>query len=76
LYTIEAHTIKKGNDLKAGPGLVKKVGEFIGELKKATITGYWQNLFKLRGIDADKGILLKHETPFQETILGRDLNEH
>jgi tryptophan synthase alpha chain len=37
---IEAHTIKQGNDLKAGPGLVKKVGEFIGELKKATITGY------------------------------------
>jgi len=33
---IEAHTIKQGNDLKAGPGLVKKVGEFIGELKKAT----------------------------------------
>ncbi|MCD6199485.1 MAG: hypothetical protein J7K15_13115 [Deltaproteobacteria bacterium] len=26
---IEAYTIKKGNDLKAGPGLVKKVGEFI-----------------------------------------------
>ncbi len=37
---IEAHTIKKGNDLKAGPDLVKKVGEFIGELKKATKTGY------------------------------------
>ncbi|MCD6516714.1 MAG: tryptophan synthase subunit alpha, partial [Candidatus Aminicenantes bacterium] len=33
---IEAHTIKKDNDLKAGPDLVKKVGEFIGELKKAT----------------------------------------
>ncbi|MDL1958143.1 MAG: tryptophan synthase subunit alpha [Deltaproteobacteria bacterium] len=33
---IEAHTIKQGNDLKSGPGLVKKVGEFIGELKKAT----------------------------------------
>jgi len=37
---IEAHTIKQGNDLKAGPDLVKKVGEFIGELKEATKTGY------------------------------------
>jgi len=37
---IEAYTIKQGNDLKAGPDLVKKVGEFIGELKKATKTGY------------------------------------
>lgn len=35
---IEAHTIKQGNDLKAGPGLVKKVGKFIGQLKKATKT--------------------------------------
>jgi hypothetical protein len=33
---IEAHTIKKRDDLKAGPGLVKKVREFVGELKKAT----------------------------------------
>jgi tryptophan synthase alpha chain len=37
---IEANTIKKGDDLKAGPDLVKKVGELIGELKKATKTGY------------------------------------
>ncbi len=37
---IEAHTIKQGDDLKAGPDLVKKVGEFIEELKKATKTGY------------------------------------
>ena len=37
---IEAHTIKQDNDLKAGPDLVKKVGEFIGELKEATKTGY------------------------------------
>jgi len=37
---IEAHTIKQGKDLKAGPDLVKKVGEFIGELKKSTIMGY------------------------------------
>ena len=37
---IEAHTIKQGNDLKAGADLVKKVGEFIGELKEATKTGY------------------------------------
>ena len=37
---IEAHTIKQGDDLKAGPDLVKKVGEFIGQLKKATKTGY------------------------------------
>jgi len=37
---IEAHTIKQGDDLKAGPDLVKKVGEFIGELKEATKTGY------------------------------------
>jgi hypothetical protein len=37
---IEAHTIKQDNDLKAGPGLVKKVGEFIGQLKEATKTGY------------------------------------
>jgi tryptophan synthase alpha chain len=37
---IEAHTIKQGNDLKAGPELVKKVGEFVGELKKATKMGY------------------------------------
>jgi hypothetical protein len=34
---IEAHTIKQDNDLQAGPDLVKKVGEFIGELKEATI---------------------------------------
>ncbi len=37
---IEAHTIKQGDDLKAGPDLIKKVGEFIGELKEATKTEY------------------------------------
>jgi tryptophan synthase alpha chain len=37
---IEAHTIKHGDDLKAGPDLVKKVGEFIGELKEATILSF------------------------------------
>ena len=44
---IEAYTIKKGNDLKAGPGLVKKVGKFIGELKEATKTGYWASCKRL-----------------------------
>ena len=44
---IEAYTIKKGNDLKAGPELVKKVGKFIGELKKATIMGYWASCKRL-----------------------------
>jgi len=36
---IEAHTIKEGDDLRAGPDLVKKVGEFVGELKEATKKG-------------------------------------
>ena len=33
---IEANTIKQGSELKAGPELIKKVGEFVGGLKKAT----------------------------------------
>jgi tryptophan synthase alpha chain len=35
---IENHTINKDNNLKAGPELVKEVGKFVGELKKATKT--------------------------------------
>ncbi|NIA08749.1 MAG: tryptophan synthase subunit alpha, partial [Nitrospiraceae bacterium] len=33
---IEANTIKEEPELKAGPELIKKVGEFVGSLKKAT----------------------------------------
>jgi hypothetical protein len=36
---IEAHTIKKGNDLKSAPDLVKKVGEFIGGIEKSYRNG-------------------------------------
>ncbi len=33
---IEANTIEQGSELKAGPELIKKVGEFVGGLKEAT----------------------------------------
>ena len=72
---IEAHTIKQGNDLKAGPGLVKKVGEFIGEMKKLQKRDIDKIYFKLIAIDADNEILLKPETPFQETMFGRNLKK-